>query len=248
MPHRDIYRKAAKVVVMGALVGGALTAVSVLSRARAADANQPVQIAYAVPGPANTAAVLPHRTPPMRATFRPVETSLFPKWHDALQRTAQQLGARSSAVIAAPQVARGLAQFQRIVQEVASKSGLGMLTAVNDLVSQVPYRSDREVYGVSDYWATPVEMFANQGGDCEDHAIAKLMVLKAAGVAEENLHLIVGIDTASGKPHAIAVVDIEGVSYALDSRTNRVTAWSEAGLRFRPLYAAGFHDVRIYRS
>lgn len=248
MPYRNIYRKAVKAVVLGALVGCTLTAASMRSPIRAADTPPPVQMAYAVPGPAPATGLLPHHAPPMRATFQPVETSLFPKWHDALQRTTRQLGGGGSAMITVSKATRALAQFQRIVQEAKSKSGLDRLTAVNDWISQVPYRSDREVYGVSDYWATPIEMLSNQGGDCEDHAIAKLVVLKEAGIAEENLHLIVGIDTASGKPHAIAVVDLEGVSYALDSRTSHVTAWDEAGLQFRPLYAAGFHDVRIYRS
>ncbi|MHB1219705.1 MAG: transglutaminase-like cysteine peptidase [Alphaproteobacteria bacterium] len=214
----------------------------------AAESQTPLQLAYAVPGPSNAAGIPAYPTPFARAAFRTVNAELFPKWHDAIKRTDLQLSDASTASIAPERAGQARGVFNRIVEQVAMKSGFDRLMAANDLIDAVPYRTDQEVYGVSDYWATPVEMLAAAGGDCEDHAIAKLVALKQAGISEDKLRLVVGIDTATGKAHAMAVVELDGVAYALDGRTNRVVAWGGGKLGFKPLYAAGFHKAWIYRS
>jgi predicted transglutaminase-like cysteine proteinase len=48
---------------------------------------------------------------------------------------------------------------------------------------------DITLYGVKDYWATPVEFLSRGAGDCEDFAIAKYFSLKIMGVAEEKLRI-----------------------------------------------------------
>ena len=63
------------------------------------------------------------------------------------------------------------------------------LRKTNDFYNQVPYFSDMEHWGVEDYWATPVELVASLGGDCEDYAIAKYMTLKELGVPIERLRI-----------------------------------------------------------
>lgn len=224
-----------------------------IGTAHAADATEPLgsaQVAYAVPGPSNVAGTPTYPTPFIRTIRRSVETGLFPKWHGAITRTKLQLdgGGTLPPVMGAGRVAETRSVFDRIVATAMAKSGLDLLTTVNSLVDAVPYRSDQELYGVSDYWATPLEMLAAGGGDCEDHAIAKLAALNRAGVPEDELRLVVGIDIATGKAHAMAVAELDGTAYALDGRTGRVVRWSSAELQFKPLYAAGFHRVWIYRS
>ena len=46
----------------------------------------------------------------------------------------------------------------------------------------VRWRTDVEVWGENDYWATPLESMARREGDCEDFSIAKYMTLLLAGV------------------------------------------------------------------
>lgn len=226
----------------------ALTICAANRTAAAADSQPPAQLAYAVPGPANAAGIPAYPTPFARAGFRTVDAELFPKWHGAITRASLQLNGASPLSIPADHAANARDAFNRIVEQVAAQSGFDMLIAANALINAVPYRTDQEIYGVSDYWATPVEMLAMGGGDCEDHAIAKLAALKQAGVPEDRLRLVVGIDTANGKAHAMAVVELGGIAYALDGRANRVAVWSDAEAHFRPLYAAGFRKAWIYRS
>jgi len=40
-----------------------------------------------------------------------------------------------------------------------------------------------------DYWATPIEFLATDGGDCEDYSIAKYFTLLELGVPEEKLRI-----------------------------------------------------------
>jgi len=226
-----------------------LTAAMIGTAVRGADAadSQAVQLAYAVPGPA-VAKARAYPTPFTRTALRAVDAELFPKWHAAIARMNLQLGGVSVTPISADRAATARDDINRIAEQVSAQPGFDKLVAANDLINAVPYRTDQEVYGVSDYWATPVEMLAAGGGDCEDHALAKLAVLKQAGVAADKLRLVVGIDTTDGKAHAMAVVELDGTAYALDGRTNRVVAWDSAALSFRPLYAADFRKAWIYRS
>lgn len=241
------FQTALRAAIVSTLTAAAAIGVAT-GKAEAGDATAPVQLAYAVPGPSFTPAFSSYPTPFARTAFRTVNAELFPKWHGTLARTALQLDGVDITAVSAERSAQARSAFNRIVEQVAIKSGLDQLTTANSLINAVPYRTDQEVYGVSDYWATPIELLAANGGDCEDHAIAKLAVLKQAGVHEDKLRLVVGIDTKTGKAHAMAVVEVDGTAYALDGRTDRIIAWDNGDLRFKPLYAAGFHKAWIYRS
>jgi len=51
------------------------------------------------------------------------------------------------------------------------------------------FANDYELYGVKDYWATPVEFISRGAGDCEDYAIAKYFSLKIMEIPEEKLRI-----------------------------------------------------------
>lgn len=63
------------------------------------------------------------------------------------------------------------------------------LQAVNDFFNRVPYADDLAHWGRAEYWATPVELLASNGGDCEDYAVAKYYTLRAMGVPDERLRI-----------------------------------------------------------
>ena len=54
---------------------------------------------------------------------------------------------------------------------------------------KIVFVNDIDLYGVKDYWATPVEFLSRGAGDCEDYAIAKYFSLKIMGVPEEKLRI-----------------------------------------------------------
>lgn len=82
-----------------------------------------------------------------------------------------------------------LLAWQRLIREDASTTDMEKLQKVNDFFNQVRFISDKKHWGKSDYWATPVEFLATNGGDCEDFSLAKYFTLKAIGVPESKLNM-----------------------------------------------------------
>lgn len=54
---------------------------------------------------------------------------------------------------------------------------------------QMVYTEDIDLWGVVDYWETPIEALWKGAGDCEDYAIAKYFSLRHLGVAAEKLQI-----------------------------------------------------------
>lgn len=63
------------------------------------------------------------------------------------------------------------------------------LERVNHFFNRVDFVADDVHWKRKDYWATPVEMLASNGGDCEDYSIAKYFTLRELGVPEERLRI-----------------------------------------------------------
>ncbi|WAC72885.1 transglutaminase-like cysteine peptidase [Roseateles sp. SL47] len=96
---------------------------------------------------------------------------------------------------AAARSPRALAALRAMLQMVERASALPderqRLTVINNFFNQrIAFRDDMEVWGVVDYWATPLELLDKGRGDCEDYAIAKYMSLLAAGVPQARLRMV----------------------------------------------------------
>ena len=65
-----------------------------------------------------------------------------------------------------------------------------MLTLVNARLNRIRFVDDAVHWGQEDYWATPAESVASDGGDCEDFSIAKYFLLKELGVPVSRLRLV----------------------------------------------------------
>ena len=63
------------------------------------------------------------------------------------------------------------------------------LEQVNQFFNRMEFVSDDDHWGERDYWATPVEFLATNGGDCEDFSIAKYFTLRELGVPIERMRI-----------------------------------------------------------
>ena len=64
------------------------------------------------------------------------------------------------------------------------------LKQVNDFFNlRIKFIDDVELWGQSDYWATPLETMGKGAGDCEDFSIAKYIALKLLNVPNDKLRL-----------------------------------------------------------
>lgn len=79
--------------------------------------------------------------------------------------------------------------LQKLVVKLQSANEMEKLKEVNDFFNDVSYSSDKDTYGVTDYWATPFEFLAHGEGDCEDYAIAKYFLLKYLGITSNKMFI-----------------------------------------------------------
>ena len=105
---------------------------------------------------------------------------------------------------------------------------LAKLEAVNSYVNaRVRFVDDRVQFGVADRWLVPSETLARGQGDCEDFALAKRAMLRAAGVPDRDLYLVVLKDLSRRADHAVLVVRAAGRFLVLDNGTDRIVDSSE---------------------
>lgn len=82
---------------------------------------------------------------------------------------------------------RFLALRDTLIKNLQDESDLKKINKVNTWINFIKYKSDKEVYGVSDYWATMYEFVGKGMGDCEDYTIAKYYILKELGISPKRL-------------------------------------------------------------
>jgi len=82
-----------------------------------------------------------------------------------------------------------LIDWQSLANSNLDRLTIEKLNDVNTFFNQATFISDQKHWGAEDYWATPVELLATNGGDCEDYSIAKYFTLKEMGVPEEKLKI-----------------------------------------------------------
>jgi len=102
------------------------------------------------------------------------------------------------------------------------------LEAVNGYVNaRVRFVDDRVQFGIADRWMPASETLARGRGDCEDFALAKRAMLRAAGVPDKDLYLVVLKDLTRRADHAVLVVRAAGRFLVLDNGTDRIVDSSD---------------------
>lgn len=79
--------------------------------------------------------------------------------------------------------------LNKLLEKIKNEDVQTKLEKVNNFFNNVKYNSDQKIYGVSDYWATPIEFLARDEGDCEDYVIAKYFALEYLGVPTSKMFL-----------------------------------------------------------
>jgi predicted transglutaminase-like cysteine proteinase len=137
-------------------------------------------------------------------------------------------------------------QFLAIIDAAKLREGRARLGEVNRAVNlAIRPVSDLAQYGQIDVWSSPLATLARGGGDCEDYAIAKYVALRLAGIAPEDLRIVVMHDTFHGDDHAVAAARLDGHWLMLDN--NRMMMVEDAYVRnYRPTFVIDQHRVMRY--
>ena len=106
---------------------------------------------------------------------------------------------------------------------------LELLDSVNAFFNRIPFVSDMAHWGTKDYWATPAEVLASNGADCEDYSIAKYFTLKEMGVPLERLRIIYVTASRQNEAHMVLAYypSPNAVPLILDNLDDKVRSVSE---------------------
>lgn len=156
--------------------------------------------------------------------------SAFTKWTSVLSRMQDRAHSKSS--LEAMFASYGLGSLDRLAQAPIAER----VAHINNVVNKITYREDKDVWGKTDYWATPKETIGRGYADCEDYAIAKYALLKAAQVPENMIRVAIVRDEQKRIPHAILVVYEGGRQDILDNQSPNVRQ-AQAISWYTPLYS-----------
>lgn len=87
---------------------------------------------------------------------------------------------------------------------------------------QIAYVEDDRNYRQRDFWATADETVGRGSGDCEDYAILKMHMLRAAGIDDDRMKLVLLRDLAINADHAFLLVRSSAGWVVLDNMTDRI--------------------------
>jgi len=155
----------------------------------------------------------------------------FTKWSGMFARFERSFGKQADSKV--------IQAFKDDISRFHGQSLTKMVTSVNRLINEKRYIIDSKNYGQTDYWATPVEFLRN-GGDCEDFAIAKYTALRALGVPEERLRLVILQDMEKNIPHAVLVVYTDKGPMLLDNQIKRTVNVNSVD-HYKPIFSINRH-------
>jgi predicted transglutaminase-like cysteine proteinase len=133
-----------------------------------------------------------------------------------------------------------------IVDAARQRAGRAQLGEINRAINlAIRSVSDEAQYGETDVWASPLATFIHGAGDCEDYAIAKFAALRLAGLAANDLRILIVRDAARGEDHAVAAARLDGHWLTLDNR--RMAMIEDADIRdYRPTFVMDRDGIRRY--
>lgn len=234
------------VIVLTAL-GGSVSAVanpnrptiSTMAQDHGRDRNQD-QVDIAAINPEQS----PGRSPPSIEPFgldtAPVVSGeLFAKWGgvQAEIRAEREILARCHEI--AEPCPTAAQKFLAIVADGRARTGRARIGVINRAINLA-------IRPVSDLrWTAPLATLTTGVGDCKDYAIAKYVALREAGVAADNVRLLIVRNLVIGEDHAVVAVRLIRGWIILDNRWLALIKDIEMR-RVIPLFALDQEGVREF--
>lgn len=137
-------------------------------------------------------------------------------------------------------------KFLGIVADGRARTGRARIGEINRAINlSIQPMSDLKQWGVDERWSAPLETLTTGHGDCEDYAIAKYVALTAAGIAPEDVKLVIVRDLAVSDGHAIVAAHVDGSWIVLDNRWLTLVEDNKMR-RMSPLFVIDHTGVRAY--
>jgi predicted transglutaminase-like cysteine proteinase len=127
------------------------------------------------------------------------------------------------------------AEWQGLIDRLRGLDLRQQIAIANQAINRHRYVPTAVNWHRSMYWETAFE-FLRHGGQCQDYAIAKYLLLRAAGVSADHMRLVVLRDTAINLDHAVLAVYVDGEPQLLDNLRGDIVPASSVG-EYHPYYS-----------
>lgn len=143
------------------------------------------------------------------STYRkmsPIYSSTSNKYPKRIQQLIKIYGKSAS---------KRIQDWQYTIIDHQRGSEMEKLNVANRFVNRLNFIDDKVHWQQKDYWATPLETLASSGGDCEDLAIAKYVMLTKLGMADQCLTLNYVKVKNYNKPHMVLIYQCSSLNEPL---------------------------------
>jgi len=202
---------------------------------------------FGAPELAVSSAVAPQSTEPFALATQPISSGgPLAKWLKVSQRIDDEKvqlvlcdGDRDRCA------SEAALQFLAIVDAGRTRDGRARLGEINREINlAIRPMSDLAQFGEIDVWSSPLVTFYRGAGG-EDYAIAKYVALGMAGIAAEDLRIVVLADTIQDEGHAVVAARLDGRWLILDNR--RMAMVEDGSVRnYRPLFVIDQNGIMKY--
>ncbi|HEY0625761.1 MAG TPA: transglutaminase-like cysteine peptidase [Allosphingosinicella sp.] len=133
----------------------------------------------------------------------------------------------------------GAGPWKTLVASLRTLAPEKRLEAANIWVNRnINFVEDRDQYGRNDLWVEGAQSLRRGRGDCEDYALAKMQLLRAAGIPAHDMYLAIVKDLVRRADHAVLIVRTNGRFLVLDNNTDRLVD-ANATQDYRPIFTYG---------
>jgi predicted transglutaminase-like cysteine proteinase len=130
---------------------------------------------------------------------------------------------------------RNFKEWRRFIKRTKSLPKYEQIEEVNEYFNRWKYISDNRLWGMPDYWATPLE-FLPRSGDCEDYSIIKFITLEELGFRDNDLRIVILHDSIRREFHAVMSMNYSGQTLILDSLISKPLPDTEIS-HYKPYYS-----------
>jgi predicted transglutaminase-like cysteine proteinase len=126
-------------------------------------------------------------------------------------------------------------EWQGLIDQLRGLDLREQIAIANQAINRHPYVPTAINWHRSMYWETAFE-FLRHGGQCQDYAIAKYLLLRAVGVPANLMRMVVLRDTTINRDHAVLAVYVDGEPLLLDNLRGDIVPASSVS-EYRPYYS-----------
>ena len=110
-------------------------------------------------------------------------------------------------------------QWLYLASKASAMEEMELLRTVTAFFNKFPAASDMQNYGVEDRWPTLADFFSHRSGDCKAYSLSKYFALRALGLQDDRLRIVLVHLPERKANHALLAVNTARGVFILDNNT-----------------------------